>query len=175
MYDQIDEIDNEIWLYIPPIFINGQESYMISSYARIKNHKGRISEGSKTHHSGYVSVSIYPKSYLLHRLVAHTFIVNPMNKEQVNHIDGNKQNNHLTNLEWVTNQENTQHAYDTGLKKSISINQYDLNNNYINTFKSIIYASRQLNLSYTSILNCVSLKSRQVSVGGYIFKRRIIL
>lgn len=55
------------------------------------------------------------KSFNVHRLVALHFIWNPHTKPCVNHKDGNRFNNHFTNLEWVTVSENTQHAYDTGL------------------------------------------------------------
>lgn len=67
--------------------------------------------------SGYKFVRIGPKTYPVQRVVAMAFIPNPENKPQVNHIDGNKTNNAVSNLEWVTNQENMQHAVKTGLRK----------------------------------------------------------
>jgi hypothetical protein len=66
---------------------------------------------------GYVLVRVAEnKSYSIHRLLALAFIPNPDNKPEVNHIDGNKHNFILSNLEWVTRAENVQHAYRTGLK-----------------------------------------------------------
>ena len=55
------------------------------------------------------------KNQFIHRLIAYHFITNPESKPQVNHKDGNKQNNAIDNLEWVTAQENSRHAVDTGL------------------------------------------------------------
>lgn len=55
------------------------------------------------------------KKYRIHRLVGELFIPNPMNKPQINHIDGNKQNNRIDNLEWCNNSENMQHAVKMGL------------------------------------------------------------
>lgn len=75
---------------------------------------------------GYYRVTIYFKDEIgekirmkvsLHRLVAITFIPNPENKSQVNHKDGDKSHNYVTNLEWVTPSENGLHAYKTNLKK----------------------------------------------------------
>lgn len=71
--------------------------------------------------NGYARVELWVdgkgRKYLLHRLLAKTFIPNPKNKPQVNHIDGNKLNNNLSNLEWVDQSENQLHAYKNGLQK----------------------------------------------------------
>lgn len=69
--------------------------------------------------TGYCSVILIKKAkrnhLLVHRLVAMAFIPNPENKEQVNHKDGNKRNNHVSNLEWMTRSENVRHAHAIGL------------------------------------------------------------
>jgi len=69
---------------------------------------------------GYWSVTLYNKKgsrkYLVHRLVAKTFIPNPLYKPYVNHIDGVRKNNNVKNLEWVTPKENSRHAWMNGLQ-----------------------------------------------------------
>mgnify|MGYP000622202944 CR=1 FL=1 len=71
--------------------------------------------------SGYLQVVLYKeniKKYVyIHRIVAAAFIPNPEEKAYVNHIDGDKTNNNINNLEWVTPRENNLHAYKTGLKQ----------------------------------------------------------
>lgn len=105
--------------------------YQVSNYGRVKllEHTfttktgkvctvpGKIKKPSNV--KGYCHVVLDAcgkvKNISVHRLVARAFIPNPDNKPQVNHIDGNKKNNHVDNLEWVTGEENIQHAFDTGL------------------------------------------------------------
>jgi hypothetical protein len=65
----------------------------------------------------YKTVKINKTTMYVHRIVAMTYLPNPNNLPQVNHIDGNKLNNHNTNLEWVTNKENRTHAIENGLMK----------------------------------------------------------
>lgn len=66
----------------------------------------------------YVKIHVGPKFYPLHRLVAQHFIPNPDDLPQVNHIDGNRYNNTISNLEWCSASENVKHAYSTGLKSN---------------------------------------------------------
>lgn len=95
----------------------------VRSLDRVINDRGRHLKGrvlaQSIGTSGYLHVgpSIngkQPPKYI-HRLVAEAFIPNPDSRPHVNHIDGNKQNNHLSNLEWATAKENSQHAWVTGL------------------------------------------------------------
>jgi len=71
-------------------------------------------------HAGYLrtvlSVDGKGKTIKIHREIAKAFINNPENKATVNHIDGNKINNHISNLEWATQKENLKHSFETGLQ-----------------------------------------------------------
>ena len=117
----------EIWKIIDGY--NGK--YVVSNLGNVKslarcvsNHTGFINKPERVlKHTedikGYLRVSLdkdgKTKFVPVHRLVALAFIPNPLNKPQVNHIDGNKHNNRVDNLEWVTNQENCLHAVRKGL------------------------------------------------------------
>ena len=98
--------------------------------------------------NGYWQVKLFKngmrKYYNIHRLVAQTFIPNPDNKPEVNHIDGFKDNNKPDNLEWVTSRENQLHAFRLGLQKasrgkdsncSIPINQYEKDGTFVKTWE----------------------------------------
>lgn len=96
----------------------------VSNCGRVKSNlrDGRILKPTKDK-KGYlrlrVTINRKRYSYKVHRLVAMAFVPNPESKPQVNHIDGNKENNSASNLEWVTNKENAHHAIKTGLFDSV--------------------------------------------------------
>lgn len=77
----------------------------------------------KTSYCGYNHVGLSNKdgrkTKVVHKLVAKAFIPNPNNLREINHKDGNKQNNSVTNLEWCSRSDNIKHAYKMGLKKPI--------------------------------------------------------
>lgn len=122
-------------------------------------------------HKGYPIVSMYYKSVdgkyklktkAVHRIVAETFIYNdsPKIKNQVNHIDGNKENNTVENLEWCTNQENKKHAIDNGLvayQKGEKHNSAILNNKQVidiyTSDESRLYMSEKYNISKHNVSN----------------------
>ena len=94
--------------------------------------------------------------YLVHRLVAQAFIPNPDNLEEVDHIDHNPQNNHISNLRWITHQQNIHHSYETmgQVRNYIVVDMY-VDDEYIGTFKSkklaCRYAEKKYNVSFTSL------------------------
>ena len=91
------------------------EDYIITENGEVINKHNNRKVKPQLNGKGYLRVSIGKKLEFVHRLVAKTYIPNPDNKLQVNHKDGNKLNNCVGNLEWVTNQENRNHAIDNDL------------------------------------------------------------
>lgn len=90
--------------------IAAKEGYLVSLFGRVKNGKtGHILTPS-CNKKGYALVHIYPKCYQVHRLVASSFLPNPLGKTQVNHKNGIKNNNRVENLEWASQSDNIRHA-----------------------------------------------------------------
>lgn len=97
------------------------ENYQVSMDGQVFNSDG-ISLKHHINRDGYSMVFLYghgvTKNCSVHRLVASAFIPNPEHKKTVNHIDGNKQNNNVSDLEWATYSEQQKHAYSHDLRKS---------------------------------------------------------
>lgn len=121
----------EIWKSLKGVVKHGN-NYEVSNFGRVRSvdriesyngktrkRKGKIIESRFDSH-GYPIVLLYlngmSKFYKIHRLVGLVFLDNPDNLPTINHKDGNKKNNHISNLEWATYGENNKHAYDNGLK-----------------------------------------------------------
>lgn len=137
-------------------------NYQITKDGRVRNIKSGKERKPSVGKRGYYVLSLRKdkKFYLktLHRLIAITFIPNPQNKPEVNHIDGNKLNCSLENLEWVTRKENDRHARVTGLHTSDGdkmIGQFK-DGVLIQTYKSISAAARQNGYNRTLISGCVN-------------------
>lgn len=189
--NNVENLQNEIWKDI-----TGYEGlYQVSSLGRIKSltrfneyynaihkiktkriQKEKILNYSKNNR-GYLQVCLTKngksKTYIVHRLVAKAFLSNSKSKEQVNHIDGNKENNSIDNLEWVTSSENNKHAFITGLNKPHNmrkVNQYDLQGNFIKQWNSItdFLKENNLNLKNSNITTCC--KGKRKNAYGFIWK-----
>lgn len=170
-----EDLEGEIWkeVVVDKVDISkidDSKKYFVSNLGRFKNSYGVIMDNYKVNENGYIRIFIHGKTFLIHRLVALAFLENRENKEQVNHKDGNKLNNDLSNLEWCTNQENQIHKVKIGLGNNFTrkIIQYDTLGNEIKKFESIIGASKELNIGTSNIRGVLT--GYRKTAGGFIFR-----
>lgn len=147
-------MEEEIWRDIPIDKYKGR--YMISNFGDVKSlaktwigHNGcvrtkgdsilRKLQTGKGYHSVILFLNGESKQFKVHRLVATAFIPNPNNLPQVNHKDGDKTNNHVSNLEWCTQSENMTHAFNTGLNAPLKGKHHYSARRVIDTRTGIIY------------------------------------
>ena len=183
------KMDKEIWKE----FYYKNTRYEISNYGKIKTFykcpEGRLL-AIKKDKIGYLRTQLSSnnksKQFLVHRLVAQLFVANPNNYNEINHIDGNKQNNYYENLEWCTHSHNIKHSFETGLKVnkkgsehplSKSFYQFDKNGKLIAYWGSLTECANVLAGSNaneekkhsirTNLTNC--LQGRHKTLNGYIF------
>ena len=107
----------------------------------------------------------------VHRLVAEAFIPNPLCLPTVNHKDGNKRNNSVSNLEWASYSANNVHAIQNNLRKprGTPVAQYSVDGVFLAEFSSAREASRVTGISPVMICHC--LHHRTQTAGGYVFRR----
>lgn len=173
------DYEDEIWKDI-----KGYENqYQISNLGNIRalSRKGKRKgvERMKTTISnwGYPIISIWknnkPKTFSVHRLVAETFIDNPNNKAEVNHKNGIKTDNRVENLEWVTREENIQHAYDTGLNpRSLPLSKIVLKKKVLcletgDVFNSLTQAAENYKIPISHLSSCLNKTKHRKTVGGF--------
>lgn len=188
----MEDLEEEIWKDV----VGYEGTYEVSSFGRVKSlartvfvnkHYQPIRErilaiNMNTGKYSVVELSMFGKhkTTLVHRLVAAAFIPNPNNLATINHIDGNKQNNRVGNLEWMTQLDNVRHAISIGIgtsgctgrfnekhHRSKVVYQYDLNGVFIKQFPSLSEVGRQLNVTICAVSMCIRNPKRLKQVRGY--------
>ena len=132
-------------------------NYLVSEDGKLYNKRRKTLTYGKDH-LGYRRINMLiggePKGLLIHRIVAMTYLPNPNNLPEVNHIDGNKSNNHVTNLEWVSRHDNQKHAFMIGLNS----------NKGVNNGKAIVTPEIAVDL-YNQMLTGMSIKELSSATG----------
>lgn len=165
--------DVEIWKELPEEL--NLSRYEVSSLGNLRNKDTKYVHSNTSNNNAYIRKTLYKddnskERFAIHILVAMTFIPNPENKPTVNHINSNRIDNRVINLEWATRSEQSLKTNRKIIKKMVgkSVNQYDLTGKFIKTWDRIIDASRELNIFRGHITGAA--KGRHNSAGGFIWE-----
>ena len=153
--------------------IKGHKDYFVSSFGRVRSNKGGQLHDLKLSHfsNGYVKIGLGSKNpnMLVHRLVAQAFLPNPNNLPQVNHKDGNKENNHVENLEWTTSEQNLLHRNyvlghkDKGQREVVCVETGE-------KFPSVSRAAKYFGYHHSDIANACKGRAGHLSVHNLHFR-----
>lgn len=144
-----EELDNEIWKEYK------DTGYLVSNLGRVRGIKNKILSGTRLM-SGYISYSLSRENLLGHLLVWMTFVGNKKENADINHIDGNKHNNRLSNLEEVSHQENMQKAADeTNAWNFRKVGEYNDKGELLNVYLNASDAARQIGILPGSMRNTI--------------------
>lgn len=145
---------------------NNTKKYYISEKGEIFDEKG-IKREPRKHPQGYLQLSLNGKNYLIHRLVAQTYIPNPENKPQVDHISGDKTDNRVENLRWTTSHENNSNpntSWKNNLNKRIKIKRINNIGEEV-IYDSIREAAKDMGTNESNIRKCLSNPKRKTACG----------
>lgn len=156
-------MDEELWRdwpQDPRIKVSNKGN--VVSYKRGAPYPLKVSHNS----CGYQMVGASRPSQYVHRMVAETWLDNPNHYEEVNHINGDKDDNRVENLEWVTPSQNIRHAYRTGLLKAKGTPIRIVETGEV--FESVSECARRIGCDHSTISNCLA--GRQSTCLGYHFE-----
>lgn len=157
-------MDEELWREWPR-----DPRILVSNMGNVVSYKRGFAYPLKVMHNnyGYQMVGVvHGSTTFVHRLVAETWLDNPNHYKEVNHINGDKDDNRVENLEWVTRSENLRHAHRTGLNKGSSTPIRIVETDEV--FESQRECARRIGGSYKCISDC--LRGRQSTHRGYHFE-----
>lgn len=175
-YNSIAEL-NEEWEDMPEEewrdVLGFEELYQVSNFGNVRTVKnGEAEMSQQENRNGYMTVHLRNKGVerraMVHRLVAEAFIPNPDELRDVNHKNGNKSDNRVENLEWVSHSDNMAHSFRELGKNVRHIVQLDLDNNFIERWNSIIEASEATGICRTDIGECC--RGNRKHTKGYKWK-----
>lgn len=152
-----------------------EDSYLVSNLGNIRGLKRNKILKVRKSTRGYGQVNLSKRSVMkthrVHQLVATHFLPNPLNLPEINHLNEDKLDNRVENLEWCTRSHNVNYGNRTEKQKakvSVPVVQFSLSGDQIAVYPSMIQAARELKLSHSSISECCSGKRK--TLGGYMWK-----